>query len=137
MLSNSLRSLVFSCSMVVEATCMYHVYYWLSRFVWLVVKRRLGKTSKSLKYYDQDYNLFPKDSEKVLGAGIPVDNNKPKSDRLFGTVYLKILRNISSNSIWKSLLLDVTLKKSVSFGSNSLKMLMLFSMKSGNIFICQ
>ena len=40
-----------------------------------------------------------KTQKKVLGAGIPVNKNKPKSERLFGTVYLKIVRNFSSNSI--------------------------------------
>ena len=63
----------------------------------------------------------------TFGVIIPVDKNKPKSERFFGTIYLKIVCSISSKSIWKYLLFDITLKKSILFVSNSLKMLMLSS----------
>ena len=36
--------------------------------------------------------------EKACGAIIPVDKNKPKSERLFGTIYLKIVHNINNKS---------------------------------------
>ena len=59
--------------------------------------------------------------KKALGAIIPVFKNKRKSERLFHTVYLKIVHNISSNCISKYLL----------FGINS----ELFDSNSRNVFI--
>ena len=46
--------------------------------------------------------------KKALHAIIPVDKNKPKSERLFGTVYLEIVRSLSSNylkmfMVWRNL----------------------------------
>ena len=36
--------------------------------------------------------------EKACGAIIPADKNKPKSERLFGTIYLKIVHSINNKS---------------------------------------
>ena len=79
-------------------------------------------------------NLCPEDSEKKLGATIRVDNNKPKSERLFGTIYLKIVCSISSNFIRKCLLFDVNSEKD-SIIQYSLKMLIVFYMNSEKVFI--
>ena len=59
--------------------------------IWLNIKK--SQNMSRIVTYAQ------KTQKKVLGAGIPVNKNKPKSERLFGTVYLKIVRNFSSNSI--------------------------------------
>ena len=46
-----------------------------------------------------DLNYAQKTWRKALGGIVLVDKNKPKSNRFFGAIYLKIVRTISSNSI--------------------------------------
>ena len=48
--------------------------------------------------------------KKSLNAIIPVDN-KSKSEQLFGTIYLKIYWNISTNFLGKCLLFDIIFEK--------------------------
>ena len=76
-----------------------------------------------------------KTQKKALSAIISVDKNKPKTERLFGAVYLKMVCSISSNSILKRLLFDINSEKSALFIGNSLKMLILFNMNSEKVFI--
>ena len=45
-----------------------------------------------------DLSFAKKTRKKALGAIAPVDKNKPRSERLYGTVYLKIFCSINGNS---------------------------------------
>ena len=89
--------------------------------------RRYGQKSWLCPLFSfSNLTYSQKTSRKGFVAIISVNENKPRSERLFGTIYLKIVCSFSSNSIWKCLLFAITLEKSILFDSNSLKMLIVW-----------
>ena len=75
----------------------------------LLFLKTVSKTVRKKKYLVQLSQLISSNDKKI--KLFFSDKKKPKSERLFGLIYLKIVCSFRINFIWKYLLFGITLKK--------------------------